>query len=146
MLHLRTAKILILLLAVIPPATVFAQAKPYRYFRVGNPADVKTRTEAGFALIGGGKDLDPAFLWMCHRSGGGDFLILRATGTDAYNPLRPVALPSEFCFNLGDSGQARRQRSLRCTNHRSRGSYIHLRRGSGKLHQFFGQAVGCKMS
>jgi cyanophycinase len=89
MLPLRfcAAKILILLLVVITAqATVFAQSKPYQYFRVGNPADVKTRTEAGFALIGGGKDLDPAFQWMCHRSGGGDFLILRATGTDAYNP------------------------------------------------------------
>ena len=37
-------------------------------------------------LMGGGKDLDPAFQWMCQRSGGGDFLVLRATGTDAYNP------------------------------------------------------------
>jgi len=46
---------------------------------------VKTRTKPGFALIGGGKDLDPAFQWMCRRSGGGDFLILRATGTGAYN-------------------------------------------------------------
>jgi cyanophycinase len=58
----------------------------YRYFRVGNRADVTTKTKPGFALIGGGKDLDAAFLWMCKRSGGGDFLILRATGTDAYNP------------------------------------------------------------
>lgn len=58
----------------------------YRYFRVGNPTDAVTKTQPGFALIGGGKDLDPAFLWMCERSGGGDFLILRATGTDAYNP------------------------------------------------------------
>ena len=86
MLHLRTAKILTLLLVVTAQTTVLAQAKPYRYFRIGNPADAKTRTEPGFALIGGGKDLDPAFQWMCHRSGGGDFLILRATGTDAYNP------------------------------------------------------------
>jgi len=89
MLHLRfrAAKILLLLLVVIAAqAIVFAQEKPYQYFRIGNPADVQTRTEAGFALIGGGKDLDRAFLWMCHRSGGGDFLVLRATGTDAYNP------------------------------------------------------------
>jgi cyanophycinase len=85
MLHLRTAKILTLLLVITAQTTVLAQ-KPYRYFRIGNPADVKTSTEAGFALIGGGKDLDPAFQWMCRRSGGGDFLILRATGTDAYNP------------------------------------------------------------
>jgi cyanophycinase len=89
MLHLRfrATKLLILILVVIAvQVTVFAQAKPYQYFRIGSPADVKTRTEPGFALIGGGKDLDPAFQWMCHRSGGGDFLILRATGTDAYNP------------------------------------------------------------
>ncbi|WP_158751124.1 cyanophycinase [Acidobacterium sp. S8] len=57
----------------------------YRYFRVGNVTDTVTKTQPGFALIGGGKDLDPAFLWLCQHSGGGDFLILRATGTDAYN-------------------------------------------------------------
>jgi cyanophycinase len=86
-LRFRAAKILILLFVVITiQATVLAQAKPYQYFRIGNPADVKTSTRPGFALIGGGKDLDPAFQWMCHRSGGGDFLILRATGTDAYDP------------------------------------------------------------
>ena len=61
-------------------------AKPYRYFRVGSVADVSTRTKPGFALVGGGKDLDQAFLWMCERSGRGDFLVIRATGTDAYNP------------------------------------------------------------
>jgi cyanophycinase len=88
MLHRRfhAAKILTLLLIISAQVAVLAQAKPYKYFRIGNPADVQTRTEPGFALIGGGKDLDPAFQWMCHRSGGGDFLILRATGTDAYNP------------------------------------------------------------
>jgi cyanophycinase-like exopeptidase len=37
-------------------------------------------------LMGGGKDIDAAFQWMCDRSGGGDFLVLRASGTDAYNP------------------------------------------------------------
>jgi cyanophycinase len=36
--------------------------------------------------MGGGKDLDEAFRWMCERAGGGDFLVLRASGTDAYNP------------------------------------------------------------
>jgi cyanophycinase len=65
------------------PAT--AADMPYKYFRVGNVSDVHPATEAGFALIGGGKDLDEAFGWLCQRSGGGDFLIVRATGTDAYN-------------------------------------------------------------
>ena len=65
---------------------IHAQTAPYRYFRAGNANDVTTKTQAGFALMGGGKDLDAAFRWMCQRAGGGDFLILRATGTDAYNP------------------------------------------------------------
>ncbi len=65
---------------------IHAQTAPYRYLRAGNANDVTTKTQAGVALMGGGKDLDAAFRWMCQRSGGGDFLILRATGTDAYNP------------------------------------------------------------
>jgi cyanophycinase len=58
----------------------------FQYWRLGNPHDLHTKTQAGFALIGGGADLDDAFSWLCQRSGGGDFLVLRATGTDAYNP------------------------------------------------------------
>nr|MBA3915522.1 cyanophycinase [Terriglobales bacterium] len=37
------------------------------------------------ALMGGGSDLDEAFHWLCGKAGGGDFLILRARGDDAYN-------------------------------------------------------------
>jgi cyanophycinase len=72
-----------LLLSTLP--TVSAEEIPYQYFRVGNRADISAETTSGFALMGGGKDLDPAFQWLCHKSGGGDFLIIRATGTDAYN-------------------------------------------------------------
>ena len=43
------------------------------------------KTASGFALMGGGTDQDAAFQWMCERAGDGDFLILRASGTDAYN-------------------------------------------------------------
>lgn len=53
---------------------------------MGSAVDAHNRTQPGFALIGGGTDLDAAFQWLCARSGGGDFLVLRATGTDAYNP------------------------------------------------------------
>ena len=35
--------------------------------------------------MGGGKDLDEAFRWLCDRAEGGDFLVLRATGGDDYN-------------------------------------------------------------
>ena len=65
-----------------------AQTTPkqsYQYFKSGKSSDVSTKTVPGFALMGGGKDLDTAFQWMCNKSGGGDFLVLRASGSDAYN-------------------------------------------------------------
>ena len=36
-------------------------------------------------MMGGGKDLDVAFRWLCKKGNGGDFLILRARGDDEYN-------------------------------------------------------------
>lgn len=37
-------------------------------------------------MMGGGTDLDEAFRWLCNKGNGGDFLILRASGDDDYNP------------------------------------------------------------
>ncbi len=70
-------------------------AKQYSYFRVGNPNDVTSSTTAGTVLMGGGTDVDAAFQWMCQRSGNGDFLVIRATGTDAYNPYIQQLCPNE---------------------------------------------------
>jgi cyanophycinase len=70
-------------------------AKKYSYFRVGNPNDVTTSTTPGTVLMGGGTDVDAAFQWMCQRSGNGDFLVIRATGTDAYNPYIQQLCPAE---------------------------------------------------
>lgn len=61
------------------------QAARYQYTRAGGPADVTATSRPGFALMGGGTDLDEAFQFLCDRAGGGDFLVLRATGDDAYN-------------------------------------------------------------
>lgn len=58
----------------------------YRYFRLGASASAHVHPHPGYALMGGGKDLDEAFRWLCDRADGGDFLVLRAAGTDAYNP------------------------------------------------------------
>lgn len=58
----------------------------YAYLALGTPSGVVSKTTPGFALMGGGEDLDAAFQWMCGRAGSGDFLVLRASGTDAYNP------------------------------------------------------------
>ena len=53
--------------------------------RVGSPTDTITTTTAGTVLMGGGSDVDAAFTWMINKSGGGDFVVIRATGTNAYN-------------------------------------------------------------
>jgi cyanophycinase len=67
---------------------VWTAAEPhsYKYFRIGNPDDRQTQPAAGIAMMGGGTDLDEAFQWLCEKGHGGDFLILRAGGDDAYNP------------------------------------------------------------
>lgn len=62
-----------------------AQHSSYRYFRVGQNTDSTVQPNAGYALMGGGKDLDDAFRWLCEKANGGDFLILRAADDDAYN-------------------------------------------------------------
>ena len=63
-----------------------ADSAKLQVFRTGSSTDVVTKTSGGFALMGGGKDLDEAFKFLCDKSGGGDFVVLRASGTDAYNP------------------------------------------------------------
>lgn len=68
------------------PAPADPQAAAYRYFRVGAPQNIRVEPRAGYVLMGGGADLDEAFRWLCDRAAGGDFLVLRAAGTDAYNP------------------------------------------------------------
>ncbi|WP_300603259.1 cyanophycinase [Niabella sp.] len=52
---------------------------------VGDAADVQTTTKSGIVIMGGGTDVEAAFRWMIERSGGGDVVIIRATGTNAYN-------------------------------------------------------------
>jgi cyanophycinase len=58
----------------------------YRYFRAGNTANIQVAPRAGYALMGGGADLDEAFGFLCDHASGGDLLVLRATGDNDYNP------------------------------------------------------------
>jgi cyanophycinase-like exopeptidase len=70
-------------------ASLYAAPKTgFTSFIVGNPADAQPSQtlSPGLVLMGGGTDVDAAFQWMCQRAGGGDFVVIRTTGTDAYNP------------------------------------------------------------
>ncbi|MEZ0538285.1 cyanophycinase [Fibrella arboris] len=51
----------------------------------GDPADVATPTTSGMLLAGGSTDVDEAMRWFLRKSGGGDVVILRASGADGYN-------------------------------------------------------------
>lgn len=89
-------RIAALLVALLACSSAWAAKKPpYSYFRVGNANDITTGGSGGVVLMGGGTDVDAAFQWMCGRSGGGDFLVIRATGTDAYNPYIQQLCPNE---------------------------------------------------
>lgn len=65
---------------------------PYSLGIEGSVHDIDTDTKLGLVIMGGGADVDDAFKWLIERSGGGDIVVLRASGTDAYN---------KYIFRLG---------------------------------------------
>ncbi len=66
----------------------------WEYMRLGNASDVTTTTKGGILFEGGGKDVDEAYRWMCAKANGGDFLVIRASGTAAYNSYIRELCPS----------------------------------------------------
>ncbi|RFS21072.1 cyanophycinase [Chitinophaga silvatica] len=67
-----------------PKAKIVA-GRPASMGFIGDTADVVTPTKGGVVLIGGGGNVDGAFRWMIDRSGGGDVVVLTASGNDGYN-------------------------------------------------------------
>jgi cyanophycinase-like exopeptidase len=57
----------------------------YRYYLTGNAADVQRPTRGLIVLQGGGDDVDENYSHMGAMGGGGDFVVLRASGDDEYN-------------------------------------------------------------
>lgn len=84
---------LLLAVAFSSPADAAKNGNKQTYFRVGNTADASATLGGGVVLMGGSTDVDAAFQWMCQRAPGGDFLVVRATGTDAYNPYVQALCP-----------------------------------------------------
>ena len=79
----RSSWIVFTLLLVAAP---LAAVRGYQHFLVGNPADVVTPTRGLLVLQGGGTDVDRNFVAMGERASGGDFVVIRASGDDDYNP------------------------------------------------------------
>jgi len=57
----------------------------YRRYVTGNPEDVVRPTQGLIVLQGGGDDIDENYIRMGAKGGGGDFVVLRASGADEYN-------------------------------------------------------------
>lgn len=60
-------------------------AQPYTSFFTGDASDVNTTTSYGICLMGGATENDDAMRWFLNKSGGGDVVVIRATGSNGYN-------------------------------------------------------------
>jgi len=65
--------------------SVAASKSLYTSYTTGSAADVSTSTLPGLVLMGGGTDVDAAIKWMLLRSGGGDIVVIRSSGSNGYN-------------------------------------------------------------
>lgn len=72
-------------------ATTFATSESavrsdYTVWCTGNcEHDVSTDSSPGSVLMGGGTDTNEAFAWQISNANGGDFVVMRASGDEAYN-------------------------------------------------------------
>ena len=84
----RSLTLTLAVLCLLSTSLHAATKTGFTSFIVGNPADAppSPTMSPGLVLMGGGTDVDAAFQWMCQRAGGGDFVVIRTSGTDAYNP------------------------------------------------------------
>ena len=63
--------------------SVFSQN--YTSYFTGDLADVNPAAKGGTCMMGGASENDEAMKWFLKQSGGGDILVIRASGSDGYN-------------------------------------------------------------
>ena len=89
----RRLILIAIIVCALGPLLRGAPQAHYDYYLTGDGADVTGDTTLGIGLMGGGTDVDALFTWMSERAGGGDFVVIRASGADGYN---------QYVFDLGD--------------------------------------------
>ena len=78
------AGVLLLCVAAVAAAAEAPGPAGYQRYQTGNAADVVRPTSGLLVLQGGGDDVEENYVRMGARGGGGDFVVLRATGDDDY--------------------------------------------------------------
>jgi cyanophycinase-like exopeptidase len=85
---LRLAALALSVVAVLSACTGTRPARSgpgYQYYLTGNAEDVVRETRGLWVAQGGGDDVDVNYVRMGAYGGGGDFVVLRASGADDYN-------------------------------------------------------------
>lgn len=82
--YFRRMKVAIICFFICFSIKGFAQT-PYTSYFTGDVTDVTTSTQYGICLMGGATEDDNAMTWFLNKSGGGDIVVLRSTGTNGYN-------------------------------------------------------------
>ncbi|MEM8899524.1 MAG: Type 1 glutamine amidotransferase-like domain-containing protein [Bacteroidota bacterium] len=65
--------------------SVELHGQAFRSWFTGSRNDLQATPQGGVCLMGGASENDEAMKWFLERSGGGDILVLRASGSDGYN-------------------------------------------------------------
>jgi cyanophycinase len=89
----RRLILIAIIVCVLSPLLSSAPQARYDYYLTGNAADAAGETTRAIGLMGGGTDVDALFTWMSEHSGGGDFVVIRASGADGYN---------QYVYDLGE--------------------------------------------
>lgn len=94
---MRASLLLVVSLAVVTQLNASQQAPEFPttltkgplfdHYVTGNAGDVAPATQGGVLLAGGGTDQPDAFRWLIKKAGGGDIVVLRASGADGYHPF-----------------------------------------------------------
>lgn len=75
-------------LGILLATSAMADTEPagkFLYYLTGNAANVEPPTTGLIVMQGGGDDVDENFVQMGRHGGGGDFVVIRASGDDEYN-------------------------------------------------------------
>src|SRR3954454_23790399 len=85
------------------PQTIHRATPGYDTYLTGDARDVSRVTRGGLQLEGGGTDIPEAFRWLIAHAGGGDMVVIRASGADGYNrfimDLGPVDSVESIVFH-----------------------------------------------